>query len=498
MNPTLASLICAAGIAVLFYLDRDKTVRVSWALWLPAVWIGTVGSRPLSEWLGIAPASTNARLEGSPFDAAVFAMVLIVAIGVLIRRRKVTRVLLLGNWPILIYLLFGLISVSWSYHSDISFKHWIKAVGDLAMVLIIATDRQPVVAIRRLISRLGMLLFPTSVLLIRYYGELGRGYTSDGLPMNTGVTTNKNSLGLIVLVISLVVLWNVRSLLIHKDEPNRGRRLVAQSTLLVLGVSLFLMADCSTCKACFLLGSLFIIGISLRGIRRRPGLVHALCLIMLLTATFALLFGGQAGVASALGRESNLSGRTEIWEAVIPAVPNPIVGAGFESFWVSPNVQIFQQTLLDQHWYPPLVKDLNEAHNGYIETYLNLGWMGVFLIALILISGYRRAHKAFQREPELGSLFLAYIAVGAVYSITEAGFRFMVPSWIFMLLAIVSASGVNIGVFGSEKPKRPASCSSTVEQNEQFDGISSERETVHPPAGIDQIEINRVYNRRYY
>jgi O-antigen ligase len=323
-----------------------------------------------------------------------------------------------------------------------------------------------------------MFLFPISVLFIRYYGDLGRGYTSDGVPMNTGVTTNKNALGLIVLVVSLVVLWNVRSLLIHKNETNRGRRLLAQGILLAFGLALLWMANCSTCIACFLLGSFLIIALNRRAISMRPARVHALCLAVLITAAVTLLLGGQAEILNALGRQSNLSGRTEIWEAVIPAVPNSTVGAGFESFWISPNVRIFQRKLLDSGWYPPLVEDLNEAHDGYIEIYLNLGWIGVSLIALILIVGYRRASKAFQRDPELGSLFLAYIATAAVYSITEAGFRFMNPSWIFLLLAIVSASGVTVGFFGGEKPK-DASRSGTVSRTAVFSELIPERETVH-------------------
>jgi len=42
---------------------------------------------------------------------------------------------------------------------------------------------------------------------------------------------------------------------------------------------------------------------------------------------------------STMGRESNLTGRTEIWAAVLPLVPNPAVGAGFESFWLPPRLE---------------------------------------------------------------------------------------------------------------------------------------------------------------
>jgi O-antigen ligase len=338
------------------------------------------------------------------------------------------------------------------------------------MALVIATDAEPLAAIRRLVSRIGMLLFPTSVLFIKYFPDLGRGYTDAGLLMNTGVSTNKNSLGLIVLVISVVVLWNVRSLFIHKEEHNRGRRLVAQSTVLAFGLALFWMANSSTSKACFLLGGLIIFALNLRAIRRQPSRVHVLYLFMMLAAGAAFLFGGQADVADALGRDPNLSGRTEIWDAVIPAVPNPIVGAGFESFWVSPNVQIFQRTLLESGWYPPLVKVLNEAHNGYIEVYLNLGWIGVCLIALILVVAYRRASNAFRLDPELGSLFFAYVAIAAVYGITEAAFRFMCLTWIFLLLAMAGATGVTAGFFGQKDSSVPVSRS---------DELLPEAETFH-------------------
>jgi O-antigen ligase len=150
-------------------------------------------------------------------------------------------------------------------------------------------------------------------------------------------------------------------------------------------------------------------------------------------------------VAGALGRSSNLSGRTEIWAALIPAASNPILGAGFESFWISPDAARFWNTLGHLGWWHPEIL-VPEAHNGYIEIYLNLGWVGLGLISVILISGYRRAVSAFRMNPSVGSLMLAYVIVSAVYSITEAGFRSLDPIWAFLLLAIVTSTGVTTGL----------------------------------------------------
>ena len=92
--------------------------------------------------------------------------------------------------------------------------------------------------------------------------------------------------------------------------------------------------------------------------------------------------------------------------------------------------------------FPPLVASLNEAHNGYIEVYLNLGLIGVGLVAAVLIAGYLNSIRVIQREREFGGLVLAFTAVAVVYSITEAGFRMMSPTWVFLLLVLVCGTGV--------------------------------------------------------
>jgi O-antigen ligase len=115
--------------------------------------------------------------------------------------------------------------------------------------------------------------------------------------------------------------------------------------------------------------------------------------------------------------------------------PNVWVGAGFESFWLGPRLQYMWDKF--PHLY------LNEAHNGFIEVYLNLGLIGVGLIALILIAGYRRAVAAFRVDPSSGSLMLAYILMAPLYSMPEAGFRMLDISWSFLLLAILGASRIS-------------------------------------------------------
>jgi exopolysaccharide production protein ExoQ len=440
MNPSLARLLFMVGIAGLFYLDRDRSVRVSKSLWLPVIWLWIIGSRPVSVWFGMTPAVT-AAVEGSPFDAVIFGVLLVAGIVVLVNRSKRASVSLRASWPVLLYFAYCLISVVWSDFPDIALKRWIKAIGDLAMVLVVVTDPEPVAAVERLISRVGFILMPASILLIKYFNDLGRAYDPDGDQMNTGVTTNKNMLGVITLVISLGAVWRFVNLLLSKREPNRTRKLLAWGVLLAFCIAVLAMADSAT-VACFTLGTALLLATYLPFISRRPGRVHALVAMILLGGGITMLFGGQSSVVHALGRKTNLTGRTDIWRAVLPVVPNPVVGAGFESFWMGPRLQKVYSNLSGY-------MHVNEAHDGYIEVYLNLGAVGVGLIAINLISGYRGSVAAFRRYPRFGALMLAYVAAAAIYSFTEAGFRMLDPIWMFLLLAIVAshtvASGRSIG-----------------------------------------------------
>src|SRR5260370_37582351 len=95
MPPSIATVVFAFGILGLFGLERDRNSRVSSALWIPVVWTLIAGSRMVSEWLQVAPATTvNQYLEGSPLDRLVLGSLLAVGLIVLVSRgTKVVTVL---------------------------------------------------------------------------------------------------------------------------------------------------------------------------------------------------------------------------------------------------------------------------------------------------------------------------------------------------------------------------------------------------------------------
>jgi O-antigen ligase len=381
----------------------------------------------------------------SGLDQLAAGILILFGIITLVRRRRVVSFVLRSSWPILLYFAFCLLSLLWSDFPGWGFKRWIRALGDLSMMIVVVTDAQPTAALRQFLSRVGFVLLIISVLLIKYYHNLGQTYDTYGLQMNVGVTSNKNSLGAITFVVALGTLWQLLELLRDPKLPKRPRRLLAQSALLYFAISLLYTAHSATSGTCFALGAGIMLAIALPMLRHRPAAVHALVLVILLGGGLTALVGGSGEAAKALGRNSDLTGRTEVWKSVIPMVPNPIVGAGFETFWLGPRAEALVHLF---HSF------LNESHNGYIEVYLNLGWFGVALIALILAQGYKRAVGAFRRNSTFGGLFIAYIVTATTYNITEAGFRMLSPAWLFLVLSVVAPGRVPPSVRARRKDPR--------------------------------------------
>ena len=151
-----------------------------------------------------------------------------------------------------------------------------------------------------------------------------------------------------------------------------------------------------------------------------------------LCAVFLALFADIGGLLlMRVGREPTLTGRTDLWSTLLTFTASPMFGTGFESFWLGPRLEKIWGL---QWWHP------NEAHNGYLETYLNLGWVGVWLLAFVIIVGYRRIHDMVRYDPAGGQLRLAFFVVAIAYNLTESAFRSLHPVWLAFLLAVIAVA----------------------------------------------------------
>jgi exopolysaccharide production protein ExoQ len=430
MSSTLALFATFAFIAFLFARDIRGNPNVTRALWLPFLWVVIgPGTRFLSQWLDILGFHVGGITveDGSPLDAAYYSALIACGAYVLYKRRVNFPEFLRNNRWVTIYLVYCLLAVLWSDYPFVALKRWIKLLGDPVMALVILTEPDLLEALVTLIKRAAFVMLPLSICFIKYFPNLGRTFDFwSGAPCNTGITTNKNLLGFDLWILGTVLFWHFLQVWAWKRGRARRNELVLCGGLLGMDLCLFKMAQSETSLMAFLLGTIIMLFLGFRRINvRQVGAYVIVGIAFCAIAGYGL--GLYGDLLHLLGRNDTLTGRTDIWRMLWHWDINPILGTGFESFWLG------ERRLEVQNYLP----FLNEAHNGYLETYLNLGIFGVAITAAMLLATYAKARRELFNDFEFGRLRMCFLFAFIVYNWTEAAFRLNdFPFFMFFIIAI--------------------------------------------------------------
>lgn len=416
MPPTLALFLWLILLLGLLCFDPAKDSGTSMALWVPVVWIFIMASRLPSQWLGgWMGTSTQVLEEGNPMDRSILSILILVAIGILIARSFRLGDFFGRNVVLVAFITFGLLSVLWSDFPFVAFKRWFRDLGNYLVILVVLSDPRPLEAVRTLLRRLCYLLIPLSIVLVKYFPQTGRGYDVwTGAAFYNGAATSKNMLGALCLVSGIFFFWDTITRWPERKARRTRRSLLVNFAFMGMTLWLLKLSNSATSRVCLVIGCLVIVAVHSRWAKRHPGFLKVLppvgfCLYLILA--FGLDLNGE--LASQVGRNSTLTDRTAIWNVVLNMHTNPLVGTGYESFWLGPR--------LERVWSE--VGHINEAHNGYLEAYLNLGGIGLALLIGFLIASYRTICKRITSCSALASLSLGVWTIMLFYNITESAFR---------------------------------------------------------------------------
>jgi exopolysaccharide production protein ExoQ len=429
MVALIATALCLVFIVHLFLTDPRPQGSTTTALWIPTAWMFFAGSRYLSSWLSFSSSESFSYDDGSPMDRMLFLLLLAAGMVVLIKRRVAWGAAIGANKLLVLYFAYCLVSAAWSSEPDISVKRWIKDLGNPVMVLIVLTEPAPLAAVGVLMRRLAYLLIPLSVLFVRYYPELGRVYAVDGTPMFTGVGQQKNALGQMCLVIGIYAAWQ---LLQDRATYSSWKRLQRWSMLAWAAMLAWLLylSNSQTSLACLLVAVAVLLAARLPHVQRRPSALVGLVLTAGVSAWILdATIGVRDTVYALLGRDPSLTSRTEVWALLYDFSSDPVLGAGFMSFWTGERMAaIWEQ----------LGSAVLQAHSGYIEQYLNLGYVGLGLTILLLVAGFFRLRRQLDEDAAMSTLRLSYLCAAALYNYTEASFYGVSNVWIVLLLALIT------------------------------------------------------------
>lgn len=430
-SPAALALTLTFIAAALWRLRASSASGCSGALWLPVAWIFFAASKFPSQWLqmlGIYGAGGVSMEEGSPLDAFFFLLLIVTGIFVLARRKVTLGELVRNNVWLSVFVVYCFLSVFWSDFPLVAFKRWVKVFGHPVMALLILTDPQPIAALKLVLKRAAVMMVPLSVLFIKYYPEFGRYFDPwTGEAGNGGIHHNKNELGYACMIFGVFCSW---CLISSRRIPSfRERVEEAVSVLLLLGMIgwLVAMADSMTSLACLVIGVVTLVLCGTRLVSRRF-LTAQIVVLVALAAAIELTFGVYARTVAMLGRDSTLTDRTAVWADLFAININPIIGVGFESFWLGWRRELLWQ----KWWWKPI-----QAHNGYIETYVNLGWIGVGLLFAVIAATFRKCRAELLRNVDYGRMRLAFLFVVLAYNYTEAAFKGVHLVWtIFHFVAM--------------------------------------------------------------
>lgn len=449
MPPTLALVITLALIAYLFRRDVRERPNVTGALWLPVLWVLIVSSRTASQWLylfGIPGFASFSIEEGSSLDALVLSAMILSGIYVLHKRQiRLSEIVRENRWMFL-FVLYCLLSAAWSDSPIISIKRWIKMLGHPVMLLVLFSEPYPIEALTRLMKRCAYVIFPISILWMKYYLALGRNFGPDGSAQNAGITLGKNELGVVSIIFALFFFWHLLQVWKRRRAPGRRNELILGGGLLLITCYCLGKAHSATSALSLLLAGAIMIALDLRFVDKRRIHIYAIAFILMVLVAQGV-FGVFGTIVAATGHSSTLEGRGNLWRVLLATDHNPILGAGYESYWSGERLQSIWA--MPEFWWKPL-----QAHNGYLEVYLNLGIVGFFILVGLLIVTFRKCTLDLLCDFEWGRLTMSYFWMMLVHNWTEAGFKglgLMFFAFFFVALKLPSRSSVTAGVYPSRE-----------------------------------------------
>ncbi len=417
MFGNIALIVCVGLIVWLLRKDLAWRKAGSLQLLIPGAWLAIQGSRPVAYWFGGGPDSVT---------TLSFGIFLVLAWMALAGRGLDWGALTGANKALVLIYAFFFLSTLWSDLPLASLKRVIKDSVSVLMVLILLAEARPAEAIRAVYVRVSYLLFPLSVVFIKYFPEIGRQVNRSGDSMFTGVTIQKNSLGETAFVFSLIILWDLWEILKEGNRPGRTQQVVIRAGMLAAGLWLLVTSDSRTSLLCLLLGVLIFWGAG--HLTRLPNgkliLASVLAGVLGLVALDRTLGFSDAAI-SAMGRNPTLTGRTEIWRAVLEQQSGSLfLGHGFNAFWGAQGGEAVIGQLMQ----------INSAHNGYLEAYVDGGLVGAALLAALLLAvGHRVGRRLFAGAP-LGRIGLVFWFLALVYNLSESSFFRLDVLWFTFLL----------------------------------------------------------------
>ena len=327
---------------------------------------------------------------------------------------------------LLAYLLFAGASVLWAFspeHSSIRYIQQVMMVTAIVLPVMLATRTADMM--RALFVCLAFALVLN--LLFVFQGSMTiASYGSKGL-MNIGYQGyfgQKNELGECAAMAYLLAL--------HEVFQRGWRRRALGAIVAAIAIWLVFL---SQSKTAFALASVCPLLAWLTLYMRKATRASPLIILLTIPLCFILLSGIWKSdlverISYMLYHNSTLTGRTIIWDfAKSEIASRPLFGWGYQSFWLVPGSPSLEA--------PGFVKMMPNAHNGYYDTILEMGYAGLAFLLVFIGATLHAVGRVADRDPRRARLLLSLALFFILYNFFESlWMRGFLPLWVMFVIVV--------------------------------------------------------------
>lgn len=384
---------------------------------------------------------------GLPFMQLLWSGLYLLVLFFLIKEARGFWRLFLRAWPLMLLLTLCLVSISWSDAKGLTARRSVALVATTLTGFYLAI-RYPFKEQLKLLVVLAKICIVLSLIFGALHlgtavdslsGRMNGVYLKNGLlslifdvlPVHGviaqwtepwyGIFTQRNSLGMIMALSTIV--FFLRSRLAPEEKWN---------AYLWAGLSLLLILLSGSMTSYVSLGAVLIVGTLLWDMRLHPHRARRILVSSVVIVGVVVYFIVQhlASVTAFFDRDVTLTGRTTIWGAsLLLGMDHPWIGHGFNSFWLGdegPSGEIRKLA----GW------DVPSAHNGYLETWLDLGICGLVLFLLGFTRHFWKAVRYFfGREGWEGFWPVLFLVFLALINLSQSAL--IAPNYFFWILYVV-------------------------------------------------------------
>ncbi|MFN3231035.1 MAG: O-antigen ligase family protein [Alphaproteobacteria bacterium] len=163
----------------------------------------------------------------------------------------------------------------------------------------------------------------------------------------------------------------------------------------------------------------------------------------------AVTFFGD--ILDAMGRDATLTHRIFVWEAALDKGPESVfLGSGFRSFWIWPYANDVMYNVFGSR-----NSRLGNGHSGYIDLWLELGFVGVALVAALFVQLAVRSYRVLMARPDpVVGFFPALLVFILIYSLPELVIlEHSEITWMMFMIGILALSRPVLRLNANRQPQ---------------------------------------------